>query len=163
MPDISEEKKVVTTYPMRELYESWKEHADELNMSVSQFIIRMVEAGRKQIDLDSVAVESMHEAQRQKSELQSELQHQRQRNRELERQLEFTAHAEIAEFVESNPGAETAEIMQRIADTVPGRVAAHLDAMEGSVLERRDGRYYPLTSEENEDPATPKSDGGGQV
>jgi len=160
MPDISEDKKVVTTYPQQGLYESWEEHADDLDLSISQYMIRMVEAGRKQIDMESVATESLHELQRRTSELQAELQHQRQRNRELERQLKFTAHAEIADYVESNPGVETAEIIQQIADTVPGRVAGHLDAMEGSVLVRRDGQYYPLQEESETEQESANASGG---
>lgn len=51
MPDISDDKKVVTTYPPREVYEDWKAHADGLDMTISQFVIRMVSAGRENIDM----------------------------------------------------------------------------------------------------------------
>jgi len=51
MPDITEEKTVATTYPPESLYNSWREHADSLDLAISQYIIRMVEAGRKQVDL----------------------------------------------------------------------------------------------------------------
>lgn len=160
MPDVSEDKQVATAYPPNELYESWVDHAEDLDMSISQYLIRMVEAGRKQVDMESVATESLHELQSRTSELQAELQHQRKRNRELERQLEFTAYTEVAEFIEANPGAETAEIIQHVADTVPGRVAAHLDLLEGDGFVERDGRYYPTSDEtENEESSSEASTG----
>jgi hypothetical protein len=61
MPEISSDKTMAATYPPKTLYESWGQHADSLNMSTSQFIIRMVEAGRKQIDVDELADESAQE------------------------------------------------------------------------------------------------------
>jgi len=37
------------------------------------------------------------------------------------------------------------EINQHVADTVPGRVAGHLDLLEEDSLEVRDGSHYYLT------------------
>lgn len=57
MPDISQDKTVVTTYPPENLYNTWCDHADKLDTSLSQFVIRMVEAGRKQVDIQEATSE----------------------------------------------------------------------------------------------------------
>lgn len=48
MPEINEEKAVVTAYPPEDLYEEWKESAEMQGMSVSQFVHAMVEIGRQE-------------------------------------------------------------------------------------------------------------------
>jgi predicted RNase H-like nuclease (RuvC/YqgF family) len=142
MPEISSDKTMAATYPPKTLYESWGQHADSLNMSTSQFIIRMVEAGRKQIDVDELADESAQELRQQRSDLQGELKRQRERVNKLEQQLHYTAQADIIDYVEANPGVATPKIIQHIANTVPERVASHLDLLEGDALERRTNGYH---------------------
>lgn len=142
MPDISSEKATAVCYPPDELYKEWQQHATSLDISVSQYLIRMVEAGRKQVDFEDVAQQSVQELHSQYTDLQQELARQRQRNEKLEQQLHHTVQGEIIEFVKQNPGATTAEIIQNVADTVPGRVASHLDILEGDTLEARNNGYY---------------------
>jgi len=144
MPDISSEKTTATTYPPTRLYDSWCNHADDLNMPVSQYIIRMVEAGRKQVDLQDTTSDSIRALRQQQTSLKRELERQRARNAELERQLEHTIHSEIVKFVSDCPGVSMSEIIQHIADTVPGRVARFLDMLEGDEIEISDGEYYPV-------------------
>lgn len=144
MPEVSDDTAVATTYPSEELYESWREHADELDLTTSRFILQMVEAGRKQITLDDVASSSLQELRRRNEELQRELERQRRRAERLEHQLNQTEHTDMVSFVEKNPGASTPEIIQHMADTIPGRVAGHLDVLEGDLLERREGGYYRI-------------------
>lgn len=142
MPDISSDKMMAATYPPQALYDSWSQHADSLNMSTSQFIIRMVEAGRKQIDMEGLANESAQELRQQRSDLQGELERQRDRVSKLEQQLHYTAQADMIDYVEANPGATAPEIIQHIANTVPERVASYLDLLEGDALERRTNGYH---------------------
>lgn len=149
MPDINSDKQMATTYPPEVLYDSWSQHADSLDMSTSQFIIRMVEAGRNQIDMEGIVNESAQELRQQRSDLQSELERERDRVNELEKQLHYSAQSDIIEYVESNPGSTTPEIIQHIANTVPERVASHLDLLEGDALERRDNGYHLLESDDN--------------
>jgi len=59
-----------------------------------------------------------------------------------------TSRSKIVSYVEDNPGARTPEITQRVADTVPGRVASHLDALEGQVIEQRVDGYYLCEQDE---------------
>ncbi len=147
MPDISAQKITATCYPPESLYLKWKDHAERLDMSASQFLIRMVETGRKQIDVQESTNDSLRELRQQLTDLQRELNRQRTRNKELERQLQHTAHAEIVSYVEENPGATTPQIIQHIADTVPGRVVGHLDVLEEDTLEVEDGAYYLRNSD----------------
>ena len=151
MPDIGSDKQTAVTYPPDALYQSWVDHADELDMPVSQFIISMVEAGRKQIQLDDVATSSVHDLRQQRDDLREELKRERARVRELERQLHRSAITEIDTFVTNNPGATTPEIMQHVADTVPGRVASYLDLLEGDTLWHREDGYYPLDVDSHEE------------
>ncbi|SDZ92691.1 hypothetical protein SAMN04488065_1264 [Haloplanus vescus] len=151
MPDISADKQMAAAYPPEALYESWSDHADELDMPISQFIIEMVEAGRKQIDLEEYAADSIRELRDQRDDLRNEVRRQRARVEELERQLDRTARTDIVAFIEENPGATTPEIVQHAADTVPGRTIGLLDALDGRSLRERDGQYYVLDEPESSD------------
>lgn len=119
-------------------------------MSTSQFLIRMVEAGRKNISISSFSADSSHKLRQQLTDLEQELERQRARNHDLERQLQHTAHGEIVTYVKENPGATTPQIIQHIADTVPRRVAGHLDVLEEDTLENKDGEYYLQESDSNQ-------------
>lgn len=148
MPDIASDKVTAVTYPPQSLYEDWQDHADELDMSTSRFLLRMTEAGRNHVDLEDIAQRSIQELHEQNTDLQRELERQRARNDELERKLRTTVHGEIIQFVEQQPGATMPEIIQHVADTVPGRVAGHLDLLEEDALEVRGGdQYYPTDTE----------------
>lgn len=148
MPDICSEKTTATAYPPASLYQQWRNHADRLNMPISEFIIRMVEAGRTNISMDDASAQSVRELLQQRADLERELQRQRDRIQDLKRQLQQTSQSEIVAFIDNNPGARTPEIIQYVADSVPGRVASHLDALEGEVIKQRDDQYYPLQTDE---------------
>lgn len=150
MPDVGPETATVTTYPPESLYEAWCMEADNRDMSCSRFIVEMVEAGRKQVEMDDAATESLRELQQRNVELQEELDRQRQRVRQLERQLNRTEHSDIVTFVEQNPGATMPEIIQHVADTIPARVASHLDLLEGDVLQQAEDGYYHVDGSDND-------------
>jgi len=82
MPDIASEKVTAVTYPPETLYSDWQDHAEEVDMSISQFILRMTEAGRNHVDLEDVAQRSIQELHEQNTDLQRELKRQRARNEE---------------------------------------------------------------------------------
>jgi predicted RNase H-like nuclease (RuvC/YqgF family) len=159
MPEIATDTAVASCYPPESLYSDWCEHADELDMPTSQFLIRMVEAGRKDISMDEASAGSIHELQQQLNDLQKELERQRTRNKDLERQLQHTAHSEIITFVEENPGATTPQIIQHVADTVPGRVVGHLELLEGDTLELDDGAYFVRDSADEDEESEGGDDG----
>ena len=144
MPEIASEKIMAASYPPQELYDFWCDHADDLDMSVSQYIIRMVEAGRADICVEDGPSDSIHELLQEKATLKREIDRQRTRIEELEQQLEKTSQSELVSVVRDNPGIQTPEIIQHVADSTPVRVVSHLDALEGSVIEREGDQYYPL-------------------
>jgi hypothetical protein len=142
MPDLGDDTTMAAAYVPDDLYEAWTEHAEEMDMSTSRYIIEMVEAGRKQIDLDAFAADSLQDLRAQRDDLQNEVERQRERVQELERQLDRTAKGDIVEYVAENPGATATEIIQHVADTVPGRTVGHLDLLAGRALRQEDGAYY---------------------
>ncbi|ESS06783.1 MAG: hypothetical protein A07HB70_01054 [uncultured archaeon A07HB70] len=136
------------TYPTPEQYEAWKADAKDMDMSVSEWIQAMVEAGRKKFDATVELDETTEELRRQRNGLKDELEHARERINNLEAQVHRGERATIIEFVENNPGATYGEIGQELADTVPERLQPHLDALEGREMYREDDRYYPAENEE---------------
>jgi predicted RNase H-like nuclease (RuvC/YqgF family) len=148
MPDLGPKKTTAATYPPKSLYEQWSEQAEDLEMSISQYMIRMIEAGRSNISMDEASSKSVSELLQQKSDLKRELQRKEGRIQDLERQLQHSAQSNIISHIKDNPGARTPEITQHLANTVPGRVAAHLDALEGKVIKHREDGYYPTKDDE---------------
>lgn len=137
------DKQPAMTYPTPEQYETWKEEADEMDMSVSEWMQAMVEAGRKKFDARVEPDESAQELREQRNDLKEELGHARERIEKLENQIHRGERATIVEFVEENPGATYGEIGQRLSDTIPERLQPHLDALESDELRKEEDRYYP--------------------
>jgi hypothetical protein len=73
MPDISDSRQTATAYPQTETYAEWSDHADELDMSVSRYILAMVEVGRKEIDLSIDHDDETVELRTQRNDLKREL------------------------------------------------------------------------------------------
>ena len=131
------------TYPAVDQYEDWKADAAEMDMSVSEWIQAMVEAGRKKFDASVEPDETVRDLREQRNDLKAELEHARERIDKLENQLHQSERETIRRFVENNPGATRGEIGQRLVDTVPERLNPHLDALEGVELEKEGEAYYP--------------------
>lgn len=141
----SDDTQPAMTYPTVDQYERWKDRAGKLDMSVSEFMQSMVEAGikvDKGFELELERDESRQELRAQRNDLRDELDHARNRMAELENQLYRGERGAITEFIEENPGASYAEIGQHIVDTAPERVNRHLEDLEGDVLRNDDGSYY---------------------
>lgn len=137
------DKQPAMTYPTPDQYEDWKTEADEMDMTVSEWIQAMVEAGRKKFDATINPDETAAELREQRNDLKEELEHARSRIEKLERQLHQNERATIVDFVEANPGATFGEIGQHLVDTVPERLQPHMDALEGTRLRVEDDEYYP--------------------
>lgn len=131
------------TYPSEEQYERWKDRAKEMNMSVSEFMQAMIEAGMKKFDATVEPDETHRELREQRNDLKHELDNARDRIQRLENRLYHSEREAIRRYVEENPGVTYEEIGQQIIDTAPSRVADHLDVLEGEVLESDNGHYYP--------------------
>ena len=137
------DKKSAMTYPTPEQYEGWKDDAEEMDMSVSEWMQAMIEAGRKKFDARVEPDESADQLRRQRNDQKTELERARGRIQELETQLHHGEQAVIREFVEENPGATFEDITRHVVDTVPERLNRHLDELEGDALYVEDDGYYP--------------------
>ncbi|WP_338756334.1 hypothetical protein V9T20_02330 [Halobacterium salinarum] len=137
------DKKSAMTYPTPEQYQGWKDDAEEMDMSVSEWMQAMIEAGRKKFDAQVEPDESADELRKQRNDLKDELGHARTRIEELETQLHHSEQEVIKEFVEENPGATFEDITRHVIDTVPKRLNRHLDELEGDTLYVADDGYYP--------------------
>lgn len=131
------------TYPTPEQYQGWKDDAEEMDMSVSEWMQAMIEAGRKKFDAQVEPDESADELRKQRNDLKDELGHARTRIEELETQLHHGEQEVIKEFVEENPGATFEDITRHVIDTVPKRLNRHLDELEGDTLYVAGDGYYP--------------------
>jgi hypothetical protein len=142
MPQTKETTQTATTYPTVEQYERWKARADELDMSMSEFIQSMTEAGMKEFDRD-IADEEQQRVRRKKQEYYEELQGARDKIEKLEQELNRTERGDIVDYIQKNPGAGFNHIVQHIGNEVPNRVQRHLQEMEGNgVIKKEDDQYY---------------------
>ena len=138
----------VATYPSDEQLERWKREADEMDMSFSEWIQGMVEAGMKNFTPTVERDEDVSELREQRNDLRQELEDTRMRVRELETALYQGEREAIAEYVENNPGIEYGEIVQHIMNSTPERVSRQLDVLDGERIERGGDTFYPITGDE---------------
>ncbi|QLG48326.1 hypothetical protein [Natrinema halophilum] len=131
------------TYSSEDQYQRWQDRADDLGMSMSEFMEAMVEAGMKKFDATVEPDETNQELRQQRNELKTELDRARDRIQELEDAVYHGERRTIKRYVEDNPGATYDEVIQHVIDTVPQRVTTHLDDLEGDELRYVDGGYYP--------------------
>lgn len=146
---MSRDRAEATTYLKPEQYDRWKARADDLDMSTSEFIKSMVEAGMKKFDASVKPDETNRELREQRNDLKAELDRARERINKLEERLLNDERAEVRKHVEANPGTEFQSILKHVRDTAPGRVNRHIDALEGEALSAANGRFHPLEGGEN--------------
>ncbi|MFC6771225.1 hypothetical protein [Halorubrum pallidum] len=131
------------TYPTKEQHARWKKEAEQMDMSLSEFIQAMTEAGMKKFDVDVEMDESLDEVRRQRNDLKSELDRTRDRLSDLEEQVQSKERAEIKSFVEDNPGANLQEISQRVVETAADRAIEQVNQMVTiGELQYENGEYY---------------------
>jgi ElaB/YqjD/DUF883 family membrane-anchored ribosome-binding protein len=136
------------TYPTEDQSDRWKQRAAKFDMSVSEFMQAMVEAGLKKFDAMIEPDETARELRGQRNDLRDGLNHARGRIEELETRLYQGERAAVRDYVEENPGATYDEIIQHVVDTVPERVTKQLDDLEGEDVSVEDDRYYPREDRE---------------
>jgi ElaB/YqjD/DUF883 family membrane-anchored ribosome-binding protein len=141
------DKQPAMAYPTPEQYETWKAEANEMDMSVSEWMQAMIEAGRKKFDATVEPDESAQELREQRNDLKEQLDLARDRIEELESIVHHGEQEAIREYIEDNPGATFGEITQHVIDTVPERVNRHLDELEGTAVYVEDEAYHPLEGE----------------
>lgn len=141
---MSRDRAEATTYPKPEQYDRWQARAEEMDMSTSQFIKSMVEAGMKKFDASVEPDETNRELREQRNDLKAELDRARERIDDLEERLLDDERAAVREHVEDNPGADFQSVLEHVRETAPGRVNRHLDALEGEALSQVNGHFHPL-------------------
>jgi len=150
MTEVGEDTQPAMCYPHRQQYEEWQTRAERNGYSsLSRFMIEMVEAGSKEIEISVAVDEKQAELRSQRNDLREELRKARDRIAELENKVYSGERQAIVRFLaEQSNGATFAEIVQHLVDDAPARVAKQLDAMEGKDLTRENNRYR--TAEVNE-------------
>jgi hypothetical protein len=134
-------------YPTEEQHERWRELADGLGMTKSDWMASMIEAGIKAsrgFDPGVGADETEAELREHRNELRDELEEARSRVSELENRVYGAERREAERFVRENPGCTHSELVNHLQSTVPGRVPR---LAEGLVVDERpdgrDGYYHP--------------------
>jgi HSP90 family molecular chaperone len=150
MTEVGEDTQPAMCYPHRQQYEEWQTRAERNGYnSLSQFMIEMIEAGSKEIEISVALDENQAELRSQRNELREQLRKARNRIAELEDEVYSGERQEILNLLaEQTDGATFAEIVQHLIDDAPARVAQQLDEMEGADLTRENNRYR--TSEVSE-------------
>lgn len=144
------DKVPVTVYISEEQRDDWREEADAMDMSQSEFVGSMTNAGRKKFDIDVEPDETDSELREARDYYRREMEKERREKERLEEQLHGGERQAITNFIEANPGVSYQEIVEHVVDTAPGRVSDHLEEMNGqSIWNGRHG-YAPLDGDEEE-------------
>lgn len=138
----SKDTQPAMTYPPESLYEDWTTQAEEMEMSVSEWMQAMIEAGRKGFQNSVSLDETELELRQQRNDLKRELRNARDRIEDLEDRLHEGERAAIIDYVRRNPGATYEEVVQHVQDSAPGRIDAVLESLEGDKLLYDEQGYY---------------------
>jgi len=142
---MSSDSQMAATYVPQQQYARWKSRAESLDMSVSEYIKSMVEAGNKKFEATVEPDETASELREQRNHYQQELERAQARVSKLETRLDQGEKAEIRRFVESNPGVTFEEITTHLIETIPERTNKLLESLEGDTVCVDGDRYYPVT------------------
>lgn len=146
MSDSSDDTKDTMCYPSEAQRERWDERAEEFDMNTSEFIKNMVEAGMKKFEVSVEPDETDREIRDHRNELADQLERARERIEHLDRRRQHTEQGAVLQYVEENPGASFEEILEHLAETLPGRLNRLLDELEGTELRVTDDRYHRHTA-----------------
>lgn len=135
---------IARCYPTEEQYERWKENAEHGGMSVSEFIISMVEAGHKRFTVNVELDETNNDLRKERDRFEQEIEDVRDEIWSLEQSIHHSEAMAIEACIRENPGCTWSEVVDFVADGIKDRVTDQLEIFEGSKLQRVDGRYYPI-------------------
>lgn len=133
------------SYPTPEQYDRWTDRADELDMSVSEFIQNMVEAGLKVdsgFDVEVQPDESVRDLREQRNDMKEEVDRLRERVAELEERLHDRERRAVIDGVEKSEKATFDQVVDHVQKTAAPRVTRHLEELEGEALERDDEGFW---------------------
>ena len=118
------------TYPTENQYERWQDRADKLDMTMSEFLQSMVEAGMKVDEGFEPSIEedeSKQDIRQQRNRLKKELDRSRERVSELEDHVYYSERKALKRYLENNPGASFEELVEFMKSTVAERMNEYLD------------------------------------
>jgi hypothetical protein len=141
---------MAATYVPQQQYGRWKNRAESLDMSISEFIKSMVEAGNKKFEATVEPDETASELREQRNHYQQELEKSQARVSKLEARLNQGERAEIRRFIETNSGATFEEVVTHLIETTPERTNELLETLEGDSIRIEDDAYYPANGTEEE-------------
>lgn len=144
---MSTDRQHTATYITENQHKQWKERANELDMTLSEFIQAMTEAGMKKFEVAVEPDETNRELRTQRNDLQKELDSARDRIQSLEDQLYRREYSTIVRFIHENSGATYDDIVRHVISTVPVRVNDHLQELEGEEIEEEADSYKPITGD----------------
>mgnify|MGYP006288015027 CR=1 FL=1 len=132
----------VATYPADEQYEVWKIEAEERDMSLSEYVNCMAEAGRKKFEVDSGDGDLVRELREQVRDLYDELEKTRERNDRLERAVYRGEREMIMDYIAENPGCSVADITQHVRAKSSQRVVDEVEfLLTDDITEDGDGGF----------------------
>ena len=140
---MSSDSQMAATYVPQQQYGRWKSRADSLDMSVSEFIKNMVEAGNKKFEATVEPDETARELREQRNHYQQKLEKAQARVSKLETRLDQGERAEIRQFIQENPGVGFEEITTHLVESIPERANDLLETLEGDSVRIEDDAYYP--------------------
>lgn len=131
-------------YPTEEQYGRWKENAEEAGMSVSEFIISMVEAGHKTFTVNVEPDETNQELRQERDLLREQLEDALDEISSLEKSIHRSEAVAIEAYIRENPGSTWGTIVEAVTEGVKDRVTDQLVILEGRTFRRFDGAFYPI-------------------
>lgn len=140
----------VTVYVSEDTRDRWQDEADTVDMSLSEFVAAMTEAGQKKFDTEVEPDETKEKLREDRNYYQRELEKERRQKEQLEEQLHGGERQAITNFIESNPGVSYQDVVEHVADTAPSRVSNHLEEMNGQSIWNGSDGFYRLNDDEAE-------------
>lgn len=145
---MSENIQPTMCYPSVDEYEYWKKQADEMDITVNEWILTMVQLGDTKLKKGHEPPNASENIHRRIRCLRTELRNTELTLDRIDKKLRSVERHEIISFIDNNPGAEADEIVEYIKKSTPSRVNTHLEMLTFEELTRKDGGFFVSESED---------------
>lgn len=143
MPGNGDDTQPTMTYPTVEQHAQWKRRAEEMDMSLSEWVASMAEAGHKKFDAQVEPEVTNKELREQRATWKREAERKQSRINELEERLHSTQRATVKRFISENPGVTFKEIVHKLTEKAGEHAQQHLDDLEGEGFREEGDGWYP--------------------
>lgn len=137
----------VATYPEDNQKARWRRNADELGVSLAEYVEMMVEAGTKNFTARTEKDETSDELRQQRNELRAEVRRLRSRVETLEDRLYSGEREAIIEFLKDEQPATEGAIVNEVVESANQRVPSILDSFEADGYVTYSASGYELTDQ----------------